>query len=66
MTAPRRDRPAQRVVALPCRHCHVDFTPIRPHQRFCQPSCRWEHFKVARQPRLDLDDASDLFAQPFE
>jgi hypothetical protein len=67
MPAPDRETRAQRVVTIPCRQCGTAFTPIRPHQRFCRPSCRWAHFKVTQPPRLlpfDADD--DLFRVPFE
>ena len=53
---------AQRVVEIPCRHSGTAFTPVRPHQRFCWPSCRWAHFKVAQRPRrLPFENDDDLF-----
>jgi hypothetical protein len=34
------DRAPQRVVDRICQHCGHPFDPVRPHQRFCRPSCR--------------------------
>jgi hypothetical protein len=66
MAATDTDHRAERVLLVPCRQCGTDFTPVRPHQRFCRPSCRLAHFKVAPQPRLPLADPEDLFRVPFE
>lgn len=50
-----------------CRHCGEGFTPARPLQKFCRPSCRLAHFKVDAQLRLPFGDPeSDLFNVPFE
>jgi hypothetical protein len=58
---------AQRVVTRSCRHCRADFAPVRRHQAFCRPSCRWESFKARRQAALLFEDAWDALARvPFE
>ena len=54
------ERRTQRVVARPCTHCGAEFVPMRLHQRFCRPSCRWEAFKARR--RLPLFDDGDVLA----
>lgn len=46
------DRRSQRVVARNCEYCRAPFEPVRPHQKFCRPSCRWESFKAQRPPDL--------------
>jgi hypothetical protein len=62
---PAPEQPAERVLTRPCRHCGVPFEPVRPHQKFCRPGCRVEHFKATRLPLLDdVDDR--LCRVPFE
>ena len=39
----------QRVVVSRCEHCGDTFEPVRRHQLFCKPSCRWEAFKAKRE-----------------
>jgi hypothetical protein len=66
-TGPARETRAQRVVARPCGFCGERFEPVRPHQTFCRPSCRWHSFKARRQrPLLDVIDGDQLAAYPFE
>jgi methylphosphotriester-DNA--protein-cysteine methyltransferase len=48
----RPERLGERVLARTCGQCGAAFQAVRPHQRFCRPSCRVEHFK-ARLPLLD-------------
>lgn len=37
-----------------CPECGDAFTIIRPHQRFCSPGCRLDHW-MARHPRINLE-----------
>ncbi len=48
------ERPAERVLAQNrplCGHYRQPFTPVRPHQRFCRPSCRIQAFKARQEGR---------------
>lgn len=36
--------------------CRKPFTPKRPHQRFCDPKCRWAEWS-ATHPRLKTPKA---------
>ena len=51
----RRDAlpaPSSRTVSRRrCGYCGELFKPVRPHQRFCKPSCRWLAFVKRRQPQ---------------
>lgn len=43
---------SQRVVSGPmrtCETCRDGFEPVRPHQKYCRPSCRWAAFKGKRE-----------------
>ena len=66
MTAPTVDCPAERVLALRCAHCGHVFERLRPHQKFCRPSCRRAAFTRRGQRRLPFDDLDHLFDVPFE
>ena len=52
------DRPAERVRTRshrqPCAGCGQGFEPIRPHQKFCRPSCRLAAWK-ARPARAERE-----------
>ena len=53
----------------PCYHCGSMFTPARPHQKHCRPSCRMAAFKLRQGQRgggLFRESADDLFRVPFE
>lgn len=63
MTPRGEVRRAQRVVTRLCGYCGHAFEPVRPHQRFCRPSCRWGAFKRRRVLPLFDDDVSRA---PFE
>jgi hypothetical protein len=58
-------KPGERVLARTCGHCGGAFEPTRPHQKFCRPSCRLDHFK-ARLPLLDAPEDDPLCRTPFE
>ena len=56
---PRPPQTPDRRVLTRCRHCGEAFEPTRPHQQFCQPSCRRAFFTrrpVQRRLPLDPDD----------
>jgi len=43
------------------------FRPVRPHQRYCKPSCRLAAFKrKASRPQLALSVEDELFRLHFE
>ncbi len=47
------DRPAERVItrnnATLCAGCETPFVRVRPHQRYCRPSCRVRGWQRHRQ-----------------
>jgi hypothetical protein len=53
---PGTDHVSQRLVGRTCRRCGDAFDPVRPHQRFCRPSCRGEWLKAERQRSPALFD----------
>src|SRR5688500_9583798 len=54
-----QNRGGQRVVARPCTYCGSGFAPpVRTHQLFCRPWCRWEDFKARRADRAPLEGLS--------
>jgi hypothetical protein len=63
-------RGSQRVVDgaawLPCRQCGTRFQPVRPHQHYCRPSCRWEAFKARQTRVVDAPDAERISRGLFE
>ena len=59
------ERPAERVLVAICGQCGEGFSPTRPHQKFCRPSCRMAYFK-AKAERQAVDTDADLFRVPFE
>jgi hypothetical protein len=69
MTAvPTPDRPAERVLTRTCPHCGGTFTPARPHQKHCRPSCRLAAFKGRRAQSgvPDVSSDGDRLAGLFE
>ena len=64
------NRAAQRVVEgqawLPCRQCGARFQPVRPHQLYCRPSCRWEFFKAKQTRIVDAPDREHISRGLFE
>ena len=32
-----------------CAHCRRQFKPVRKHQKYCRPSCRWKGFVARHQ-----------------
>lgn len=51
--SPALDRPGERVLARPCRYCGRSFTPTRPHQRHCRPSCRLAAFRTKAEQEAE-------------
>jgi hypothetical protein len=55
------DKAAARGNIENCLNCGQEFTKVRPHQKFCCPSCRWLHwserhpeFRLSRQEWREL------------
>jgi hypothetical protein len=51
-----------------CGHCREAFTPVRKHQKFCRPSCRFAARWQRRGTGLAFDDepSNDGIAGMFE
>jgi len=50
-----------------CAHCGEMFDPVREHQAFCRPSCRFAHRSTRSTPTLaPVGDRDELVRLPFE
>jgi hypothetical protein len=58
----RRPRVVTSAASVWCAFCRRPFAPVRPHQKYCRPSCRWEAFKTKRAEASTFDEnVSGLF-----